>query len=319
MTSPKLHLPDQCVMLTRRCGGRAYLIRPDDFINQTIAFEVGKAAERHNQSVHAVVAMSNHIHMGNTDRTAKRSRFMQDTMSAIARTRNRDLDRRGHFWEAGSYGDTVLLDRDAIERKLLYIWLNPVQAGLVRRAEDWPGFMILPRHWGKTIRVEKPDRFYGRKNPEYIEFTPEPPPGYEDMSLEEVIAYFEELLRFGEDEIAELRAEAGLPVVGAEKVCQMDPMDCPTTPDRRSRINPRFATTNGRLLAQAIQEYQAFRQEYYKCRRQWLRGAKGVVFPSGTVALRRLAPVKCGRPAADHPCLFPRGGQRRGPVENDVA
>lgn len=46
-----------------------------------------------------------------------------------------DSKPRDHFSEAGCYGDTVLVDEDSIESKLLYIWLNPVRAGLVERAE----------------------------------------------------------------------------------------------------------------------------------------------------------------------------------------
>lgn len=293
-------------MLTRRCSERRFFLRPDDYINEVAAFEVGKASERHGQEIYAAMAMSNHVHFGVGDTTGKRSDFMRESMSGIARAQNNALERKGHFWEAGSYGDTVLLDNNAIERKLLYIWLNPIFAGLVSRAEDWPGFKILPRHWGEKIRIEKPDRFYGRKSPEVVEFVPQPPPGYEEMSLAEVKEHFENLLRLAEEEIAELRRERGLTCKGAEAVCDVDPFDHPKTREPLRRLNPRFATRDAELMASATATYREFRRNYETIRQRWIAGKK-VTFPCGTLQLRRQAPVKCKEPPVDEPGLFATG------------
>ena len=304
MTLPRRHIAGQVALLTRRCSERRYFLRPDAYINEVAAFEVGKAATNHGQEIYGAMAMSNHVHFAVGDTTGERSKFMQSSMSGIARARNCDLERSGHFWEPGSYGDTVLLDRDAIERKLLYIWLNPVQAGLVARAEDWPGFMILPRHWGQTIRIEKPGKFYGRANPDVVEFIPQPPPGYEDMSLEEVKAHFQELLQIAEEEIAELRREYGESCRGADAVKKVKPTDSPDTPQPFRRMNPRFATKNAELMASAIAGYRAFCDRYQTLRQRWVAGRKNVTFPCGTVWLRRCAPIRCQSPADDEPGLF---------------
>ena len=307
MTQPRRHIAGQVAMLTRRCSERRYFLRPDDYINDVIPFEVGKAATRHGQHVYAVMAMSNHVHFAVGDTTGDRSDFMKDTMSQIARARNCDLDRTGHFWEAGSYGDTVLLDRNAIERKLLYTWLNPVQAGLVERAEDWPGFKILPRHWGKKIRIEKPGKFYGRKNPDVVEFVPRRPPGFDDMSLEEVRDHFERLLAIAEEEIASIREELGLCVSGKKAVQQTKTSQRPKTKEPRRRLNPRFATTDAKLMTSAKSTYRTFLDRYETRRQRWVRGTKGVTFPCGTVALKKKAPIKCAAPGDDEPGLFAIG------------
>ena len=307
MTQPRRHIPGQVTMLTRRCLERRYFLRPDDFINDVVAFELGKASNAHSQEVYAAVAMSNHVHFGVGDTNAERSRLMQDSMSGIARARNCDLGRKGPFW-GGTYGDTVLLNKNTIERKLLYIWLNPVRAGLVERAEDWPGFIILPKHWGKKIRIEKPGKFYGRRNPDVVEFVPQPPPGYQDMALEEARAYFEELIRLAEDEIAAIRKELGLgSVTGADAVCRVDPDDKPTTEEPKRRINPRFATRDKALMASAKASYREFLDEYESQRQRWLQGKPGVAFPCGTVALKRRAPITCKAPKDDEPGLFCTG------------
>ncbi len=311
MTKPRRHIAGQVALLTRRCSERRYFLRPDDYLGKVLPYEIGKAADKYEQHVYAALAMSNHVHFAIGDTTGDRSDFMRDSMSGIARSRNRDLGRSGHFWESGSYNDTVLLKREAIERKLLYTWLNPVQAGLVERAEDWPGFMILPKHWGKTIRIEKPERFYGRESPDVVEFTPQPPPGYEDMSLEEVKEHFERLLEIAEDEIAAVRREFNEEVRGADNVKEVDPMDSPSTPDPWRGSNPRFATKDRELMAAAKAAYRAFVDRYETRRQRWVKGqtrGNKITFPCGTVQLKRQAPITCEGPPDDEPGLFTRSG-----------
>lgn len=305
MTAPRRHLAGQVSLITRRCSERRNFLRPDAYINEVIAFEVGKGAINHGQAIYAAVAMSNHVHFAVGDSTGNRSDFMRDSMSGIARAGNRHRKRKGHFWEAGSYCDTVLLDRDAIARKLVYIWLNPVRAGLVERARDWPGFKILPEHWGKKFRIEKPGKYYGRRNPKYVEFVPQPPPEFADMSLEEVRKYFEELIKQGEEELAKERRAKGIKVKGVKAVRATNPMSAPRTKDREGGIRPRFATRDVKLLASAIGAYRGFVEEYEKQRQRWMKGTKRkIVFPAGTVALRRRSPVRCEKPRQDEPGLF---------------
>ena len=309
MTEPRRHIAGQVAFLTRRCSERRYFLRPDDFIRQVFDFEVGKAAVRHGQHLYAAVAMSNHVHFAVGDTTGDRSYFMKDVMGEVAKVRNRDLNRTGHFWESGQFGDTVLMDCNAIERKLLYIWLNPVKAGLVERVQNWPGFKILPKHWGETIRIEKPGRFYGRENPDVVEFTPQPPPGYEDMTLQEVKEHFQRLLELAQNEIVSVRKEVNEQIKGPDRVRRVDPMDSPSTPEPRQREGcPRFATKDRELMAEARENYRAFLEDYESVRQRWLKGKKNVTFPCGTVQLRRFAPVSCEPTPEDEPALFATAG-----------
>ena len=309
MTKPRRHIPGQVAMVTRRCAQRRYFLRPDSYINNVLPFEVGKAANRYDQQVYGALAMSNHIHLELGDATGRRSDFMRDSMSAIANSRNRDLGREEHFWGSGPFNDTVLLDRDAIERKLIYIWTNPVRAGLVKRAEDWPGFKILPKDWGTKIRVDKPERFYGRRNPDVVEFTPQPPPGYDDMSLEEVREHFQNLLEEAEDKLNAALEEEKRHFAGVATVEAVDPMSQPSTEETKTRHIPRFASKDFELRSAARAIYRDFVDRYETCRQRWLNSRKKkhpkrVQFPAGTVQLRRCAPVQCDAPLDDEPGLF---------------
>ena len=298
---PRRHLAGQVVLLTRRCFQRRFLLRPDSIINRIILFEIARSSTRHGQCVHGVLAMSNHIHQVSTDTTGNRSQFMRDTMREISRARNHNLDRRGSLWDGSPFGDTVLLKRETIERKLIYTWLNPVEAGLVRRVENWPGVKILPRHWGKTIRVKKPEGYYGRDTPDYVEFIPMPPPGYDDMTLEEVREHFEELLRKAEEKLLKQRGKKK--VVGAIKVCQINPCSCPKTSSPLRSLNPRYACKDPAVLSRALRRHQAFLGAYQRSRLKWMKGKK-VKFPCGTVQLKRRAPIRCKPPDDDEPGIF---------------
>jgi putative transposase len=81
--------------------------------------------------------LSNHLHLLLLPKIAP-SRLLQSLKGATARQANRILGRTGEmFWQAESYDHWV---RDDAEwrRIAVYIESNPVNAGLVQRAEDYP-------------------------------------------------------------------------------------------------------------------------------------------------------------------------------------
>ena len=304
MTLPRRHVPGQFVMLTRRTVDRRYFLRPDSHNNRVVMYEVAKASVEHDVPISGLMVQSNHPHIVGADPLAQRSFFMRDFCSGVARARNRYLRRRGRFWDNQQYGDLVLLDRDAIVRKLLYTWLNPVVAGLVRRAEEWPGAKILPRDWGKPRVVYPPqDGFYDPKKAQPVVFTPQPPPGFEHMTLEEVIEHFETLLREAEDRIARRRRRAGKKVRGRIWVLKQSPFACPKTPSRMMKLNPRFATRDGKLMARAKAMWTTFQRAYQACRKRWKEGYD-VEFPAGTLKLRYTAPIRCRSPDALEPTVL---------------
>jgi len=63
---------------------------------------------------------------------------------------NRNFNRRGHFW-AERFKNTQLLDLEAVQECLLYIELNALRAGLVRRPEQW-------KYGSARLRWKKKDR-----------------------------------------------------------------------------------------------------------------------------------------------------------------
>lgn len=64
------------------------------------------------------------------------STFMQIVNGNFGTWFNRKFNRRGHFW-ADRFKSSELLDLEAVQECLLYIELNSLRAGLVRRPEQW--------------------------------------------------------------------------------------------------------------------------------------------------------------------------------------
>ena len=94
------------------------------------------ALAKSNSQVWAWCLMPNHVHLVvvPTDAEGLR-RSVADAhrrYSARINTRNRWT---GHLWQ-GRYG-SVVMDEDHLIRAIAYVSLNPVRAGLVKRATDW--------------------------------------------------------------------------------------------------------------------------------------------------------------------------------------
>ena len=306
MTKSRRHLPNEFVSLTRRTRDRQYLTRPDRHCRDVSLWEIAKSSSRNSFDVSAFMMMSNHPHIAGTDRTGDRSDFVRDFCAGVARARNCKLRRQGRLWDGRQFGDTIINPQSPsdIEEKLLYIWLNPVRAGLVRRAEQWPGAKILPRDWGKPMKVRKPhDKFYrkgAQEEDDVIEFVPMPPPGFEHLTLEEVIEYFEQRLREEEDKIARRRRYK---FRGAQWVKRQNPFDSPRTKAPFRQLSPKFASKNPQWITQAITAHREFQKAYQTARKRWLDGDHEVEFPAGTIQLRKQAPICCSAVSSFEPTV----------------
>ncbi len=64
------------------------------------------------------------------------SKFMHHVECEFSKWFNRRTGRRGHFW-ADRFKNPELLDPQALQNCALYVELNAVRAGLVKRPEDW--------------------------------------------------------------------------------------------------------------------------------------------------------------------------------------
>ena len=76
------------------------------------------------------------------------SEFMRNVQAAFARWYNRTHERRGRFW-ADRFKSVYLGDLRAVLDCMLYVELNAVRAGLVKRPEKWKGSSLYLRECDK--------------------------------------------------------------------------------------------------------------------------------------------------------------------------
>jgi putative transposase len=96
-----------------------------------------RSACRFSVDVNGYCLMWNHVHLLLRPTAHPLSRLMQHVNSAYCRWFNRRHGRVGHVLQ-GRYKAQIVEGGPSFLRVLRYVMLNPVAAGKVTRAEDWP-------------------------------------------------------------------------------------------------------------------------------------------------------------------------------------
>jgi len=133
---PRLHAPGAFYHVTLRGNHRQnifFTAQHRQLLNEIVAAVIDRFTAR----LHAYCWMSNHVHMLIQVGDIPLGRIMLRIASRYARTVQAQLSTTGHLFERRYHA--VLVDADAYLLELLrYIHLNPVRAGIVNRAMDYP-------------------------------------------------------------------------------------------------------------------------------------------------------------------------------------
>jgi REP element-mobilizing transposase RayT len=112
-----------------------YLRQPA--IAQVVVDSIHKGVQLAHFELHAYVVMGNHVHLLIRPRIDP-SHLLKSLKGATAREANRVLGRTGEpFWQKESY-DHWVRNSAEFSRIRAYIENNPVRAGLVAAAEEYP-------------------------------------------------------------------------------------------------------------------------------------------------------------------------------------
>ncbi len=88
--------------------------------------------------LHAWVVMPNHVHsLFTPEDNARLAGILHSWKSFTSKEANRLLGRRGQFWQE-EYFDRYIRSQEHYWAAVEYIEMNPVEAGLGARKEDWP-------------------------------------------------------------------------------------------------------------------------------------------------------------------------------------
>jgi REP element-mobilizing transposase RayT len=282
-------------MVTRRTLRRHHLFRPDAAIRQLYLYTLAVCAREYDVLVHAVTLMSTHEHLVVTDTNGQLPDFLRRLHRLVALGTKVLRKWEGPAWDHERPSVVRLLTEPAIIEKLAYVMANPVKAGLVRRAREWPGVTVLPQELGRrTWRIKRPEAFFDADNPQWpdeVELSLSLPPvlqrTYGAQQVREAVAQeleHQEHLAHREVKRRNWR------VLGAERVRRLSPFQRATSFEPLRGLNPTFAVGRGRrgVFFDAVAKLRAFRKAYRQALEQWRAGLRETVFPQGTWAMCRL-------------------------------
>ncbi len=118
-------------------GDRREDIYEDDEDRRAFISILDQVCESYNWRCHAYCLMNNHYHLLIETPDANLSKGMRQLNGVYTQRFNRAHRRVGHVFQ-GRY-KAILVEKDSYLLELArYIVLNPVRAGMVRSAKDWP-------------------------------------------------------------------------------------------------------------------------------------------------------------------------------------
>ncbi|XXX80639.1 transposase [Sorangium sp. So ce134] len=292
MSQPRAIVPGATYLLTRRVLRRHFLLRPDSAITQLVIYSLAVSAHRYGILVHALCVMSTHLHLVITDTRGELPRFLQRFHRLVALGAQILRAWEGPIWDHEATSAVLLATRDALVEKIAYTLANPVIAGLVQHAHEWPGAKVLVGELGcGVLRARRPEIYFNPKNPEWAEEAVVPitlPPVIADSDAErfrrEVAAEVEQ----HEKQVRTSLDRQGRGFLGPARAGRISPYKRATTIEPFRKFNPTFAVGHRQTDARnhAIAALHAFRAAYRKALERWRAGVRNIIFPKGTWWMR---------------------------------
>ena len=282
MSLPRCVLPNQTYLITRRCLGRRFLLRPDEALNNAFLYCLTLAAKKHGVAVHALCAMSNHYHLVITDTEGVLPDFMAwlNRQLAMCVKCLRGWDEV--VWEPNVQYSAVELGGPAeVLDKMAYVLLNPVSAGLVRSPERWLGALSTVETLRRgTMEAERPAIWFKDDAPQKVSLALSAPPCASDRGG--YLLALQALLRSRLGQVrVELRRQ-GRGYLGRVRVRKTRVTDRPATKKPRFGRNPTFSALTRAAWLAAAKQLRAFRLAYRVAYQAWRSGDRSVEFPMGT-------------------------------------
>ena len=300
MTQPRQIVPGATYLITRRVLRRHFLLRPDADINQLLVYVLAISAARFGIQVHAFCAMSTHLHLVVTDVDAMLPRFLQFFHRIVALGTKVIRAWEGAVWDHEPPSVVRLLTPEAVVEKTAYVLANPVAAGLVQRARDWPGAKVDVDALGRgQLHAQRPTSYLNRNNPTWPAEATLPltlPPALAERGAE---AFRREVMAELEREEAKRRTEVtaqSCGVLGAVRACTLSPYKRATSFEALRKRNPTFALGRNQEDARksVVDAVRDFRRAYRDALGQWRERVRSIVFPLGTWWMRVFHGVTVG-------------------------
>jgi putative transposase len=300
MTRPRLIRPCATYAISRLILGQRFLLRPDPLLNALFTWVLATAARLYDVEVHVAVVMSSHFHLVVTVPKENVSEFMHCLDANLAKALQ-VLRRytRTVIWTPGGPSIVELETLQAVLEKCGYAIVNPVKAGLVYSASEWPGVTTKVSEMGTaTWKACMPGYYFDPKNPNWRKedsLAITLPPPLRDMPIEEAHALLTaEVERQEELARAEVRLRGGS-FAGPTRAMRVSWLRCSKEPLKQGKLNPDFAVGSGQHEARraSIARRGKFQADYRHALERWCAGDRDVLFPAGTYWMRVHHGVRC--------------------------
>ena len=269
-------------------------------MEQVYWYCLAHAAKLHGVLVHAACLMSTHSHEVITDVRGEYPRFLQTLHRNLALCTKAFRGWPEEVFNKERSGAHALLTPEAILDSIAYLIVNPVEAGAVRYAKDWPGAHTLPGQVGtRVIRVKRPKHYFDPENPEWpeeLELRLEMPAALElDYGAELARERIAERVRDKQHQAWNRAKRSGLSFIGPRRVLKLAHTKRATSYEVFGSLNPQFAASGNRAAAgEAVTRLRAFKAQYARALRAWTTGDRSACFPQGTWWMRVYHGARCG-------------------------
>jgi putative transposase len=259
---------------------------------------LAEATEQHGTLVHAVVFMSNHVHIVVTDTRGNLPRFMHLLFGQIAKAVNAWT---GHieavFSTARRPNVLELVTEDAMVKEIAYLLANPSKAGLVDNAADWPGFITTAEDLAKGATYiggvgDNPYLKRRKLKTRELQIVPIPKVANAQVFAEHVATEQRQL----EEHARQKRKADGVGVLGADAVRRQHWRKMPKTGAKLFGLIPTIAAARRQARIVALVALKEFRRKYQAALAAYRSGRKHVEFPYGTWQMRHVYAAKVAEP-----------------------
>lgn len=299
MTKPRLIHPNRVYLVTRRCVGREFLFHLTPEVQATWRFLLAVACQRFNMRLIAYCLMSDHVHYVVHDPGRSLPRFTTWLHAEFAKAVNAIRRRWGCVWEPGMLNQPVLADAEKVLDKIAYVLANPVAAGLVRSAWQWPGAMTRPEDYLAAKVIEKPKAAYFKRSqlPPRARLRHWVPPTHAVVAPGAFVTLLREALARHE---SVGRERHGQNFMGLDRLRTIDWTHRAKSEESRGRGRnrpPKVLATDVDLRKQLLTEIELFEAAYASALERYRRHTSSVAFPRGTWAMvERFDVPTCGPP-----------------------
>ncbi len=288
---PRRITPGETWMITRRIAQRMFLLRPEKTINAIFEYCLAEAAARYEIVPIAWTVMSNHYHAVVHDPKGRLPAFLEQLHKMVAKCLNAHHGRWENVWSTEETCCTRLVTSDDVIDKVVYVLTNPVSAGLVDSAAQWPGATSWSLMGRDAVTRIRPHVFFkkgGTKMPEKVELRASVPPGLKGAAATNWVKRVRSAVAAREKELALERRKKGLKVVGRKNVLATKPFSAPSTKTRHRKLRPALACKNSELMMEARSALRSFWESYRSALEKFRGGDRATKFPAGTYRMKAL-------------------------------